>query len=65
MTEHDRKKALVEIEKARHAIQERTDELHSLPPNNAGELQDLTSASTYLGILLMHMGAETGSLLWD
>jgi hypothetical protein len=65
MTERDRKKALVEIERARHAIQERTDELHHLPANNSREIQDLTNASTYLGILLLNMNAGTGSLLWD
>jgi hypothetical protein len=65
LVERDCDKALIEIERARHAIQERTRELHHVPPSNPREIQDLTNALTYLGILLMHMGTETGSLLWD
>ncbi|HZQ94597.1 MAG TPA: hypothetical protein VFA67_06275 [Candidatus Sulfotelmatobacter sp.] len=65
MVEHDRNKALLEIEKARNAIRERTLELQHTPPSNPREVQDLVNALTYLGILLMHMGTEDGNLLWD
>lgn len=65
MCESDRHRALLEIEHARHAIQERLRELHQLPPCDPREMQDLNSAMTYLGILMMHVGKESGNLLWD
>jgi hypothetical protein len=65
MVESDRNKALLGIERARYAIQERVEELDHLPAKNPRELQDLVYASTYLGILLMQVGTEAGSLLWD
>jgi hypothetical protein len=65
MVEHDRNKALSEIEKARDAIQQRTRELQYGAPSSPREVQDLMNALTYLRILLTHMNAETGTLLWD
>ena len=65
MVEHDRNKALSEIERARDAIQQRTRELQYGAPSNPREVQDLMNALTYLRILLTHMNADTGGLLWD
>lgn len=65
MVESDRNKALLGIERARYAIQQRVEELDHLSTKSPRELQDLVYASTYLGILLMQMGTEGGSLLWD
>jgi uncharacterized membrane protein YdfJ with MMPL/SSD domain len=65
MVESDRNKALLGIERARYAIQERIEELDHVAAKNPRELQDMVYASTYLGILLMQMGTEAGSLLWD
>jgi hypothetical protein len=65
MCESDRKRALLEIERARLAIQKRLGELRRLPPGDPQEMQDLTSALTYLGILLMHVGKDSGALLWE
>lgn len=65
MVECDRNKALLEIHKARIAIQERTRELRHTDPSSPREIHDLINALTYLGILLTHMGTETGNLLWD
>lgn len=62
MVERNRNQALVGIERARHAIQERTLELRYMTPSNPREMQDLVHALTYLGILLMHMGSDTGSV---
>lgn len=65
MVESDRRKALLEIENARIAIQDRLAELRQMPPNNPREMQDLANGLTYLGILLMHIGSDSGSMLWD
>lgn len=65
LQERDRDKALLEIERARRAIEQRTFELSQVPGSNARELQDLGHALTYLGILLMHIGRESGDVLWD
>jgi hypothetical protein len=65
MVENDRDRALIEIRHAHKAIQERLMELRGVPTADARELQDLASAITYLGILLVHMGDESGCMLWD
>ena len=65
MVEGDRSKALLEIENARIAIQDRLTELRQMPPSNPRELQDLANALTYLGILLMYIGSDGGNMLWD
>jgi hypothetical protein len=65
MVENDRDKALLEIAHAHRAIQERLLELRRAPGEDLREMQDLASAITYLGILLMHIGNESGDLLWD
>lgn len=65
MVENDRAKAVIEIERAQKAIQERLLELHRASAADPREMQDLASAITYLGILLMHIGDETGNVLWD
>ena len=65
MVERDRSRALLEIERARHAIENRASELRHVPPSSPREAQDLVHALTYLGILLMYMNTENGGLLWD
>ena len=65
MVENDRDKALIEIGRAHKAIQERLTELRRAPVNDPREMQDLASAITYLGILLLHIGDESGNVLWD
>lgn len=63
--ESNRDRALPRIELARKAIHARVTELRADPLSNPGELEDLNSALIYLGILLQHIGRETGKLLWD
>ncbi len=65
MVEPDRSQALLEIERARHAIDDRALELRHVAPSSPREQQDMVHALTYLGILLMYMGTESGGLLWD
>ena len=65
MVENDRDKALIEIAHAHKAIQDRLAELRRAPADDPREMQDLASAITYLGILLLHMGDECGNVLWD
>ena len=65
VVEHDRQRALPQIELAQKAIHDRVSQLHNDPACNSRELQDLNNASVYLGILLQHIGSETGNLLWD
>ena len=65
MVERDRTQALLEIERARHAIQDRASELRHAAPKSPREPQDMVHALTYLGILLMYMSTENGGLLWD
>jgi hypothetical protein len=65
MVENDRDKALVEIARAHKAIQDRLAELRRSAANDPREMQDLASAITYLGILLLHIGDESGNVLWD
>jgi len=65
VVEHDRQRALPQIELAQRAIHNRVAQLQKDPPCNPRELQDLNNASIYLGILLQHIGSETGNLLWD
>jgi hypothetical protein len=65
MVERDRTQALLEIERARHAIENRAIELRQVAPSSPRETQDMVHALTYLGILLMYMSTESGGLLWD
>jgi hypothetical protein len=65
MVERDRSQALLEIERARHAIEDRAIELRQVAPSSPRETQDMVHALTYLGILLMYMSTESGGLLWD
>jgi len=65
MVENDRNTAVTRIENAQRAIQERVAELHESASSDVREMQDLTSAFIYLGILLMQVGGESESLLWD
>ena len=65
VVEHDRQRALPQIELAQRAIHDRVSQLQKDPACNPRELQDLNNASVYLGILLQHIGRETGNLLWD
>jgi hypothetical protein len=65
MVERDRSQALLEIERARHAIENLAGELRHISASNPRETQDMVHALTYLGILLMYMNSENGGLLWD
>ena len=65
MVERDRSQALLEIERARHAIENRAIELRQVAPSSPREAQDMVHALTFLGILLMYMNSENGGLLWD
>ena len=65
MVERDRSQALLEIQRARHAIEDRASELRHAAPSSPREAQDMVHALTYLGILLMYMNTENGGLLWD
>lgn len=61
----NRNQALVEIGRARHAIEDRASELRHVAPSSPRETQDMVHALTYLGILLMYMNTENGGMLWD
>ena len=65
LMERDRNKALPAIERAWHAIEQRSFELRQAPASSPRECQDLVHALTYLGILLSQIGAESGGVLWD
>lgn len=65
VVESNRDRALPQIELAQRAIHNRVAQLQKDPHSNPRELQDLHNASVYLGILLQHIGRETGNLLWD
>ena len=65
LLERDQKKAVQLIEDAQWAIRTRLEELRRVPVQNSREPQDLGSALTYLGILLDHIGDDSGRLLWD
>lgn len=65
MVESDRCLVLTRIEQAQQAIEERVLELRDVPRSDTREMQDLTSALIYLGILLMNLGSEGESLLWE
>jgi hypothetical protein len=65
LTEGDRSKAITKIERAERAIHERFFDLHTTPPSTPREPQDLRNALTYLGILMQHIGSDSGSILWD
>lgn len=65
VVERDRNKALLEIDRARHAIEQRSRELGQLAGNNPREFQDMVYALTYLGILQSQIGTESGGILWD
>jgi len=63
--ESDRRKAVLQIERAQIAIQDRLLELRKAPPDNPREVQDLSNALTYLGILFQNIDSENGHMLWD
>lgn len=63
--ESNRQRALPQIELAQKAMHTRVAELRNDSSIDSPELQDLNSALTYLGILLQHIGQESGDLLWD
>lgn len=66
VTEGNETRAVLQIERARRAMQDRLIELGGASVGgNAGELQDLNNALTYLAILLQHVGREGGNLIWD
>ena len=63
--EGDRYKAKIKIDRAQHAIQDRLIELRSESPSTPRESQDLCNALLYLSLLLQHMTADAGGVLWD
>lgn len=65
VTEANESRAVLEIERARHAMQDRLAELQSGKLPDGGEIQDLKNAMTYLAILLQHVGREGGHLIWS
>ncbi len=65
LLERDQEKAVKLIEDAQCAIRYRLEELRGAAVQNSREPQDLGSALTYLGILLDHIGDDSGRLLWD
>ena len=64
VTEANESRAVLQIDRARRAMQERLVELRSAKGADGGELQDLNNALTYLAILLQHVGREGGNLIW-
>jgi len=65
VTEGNESRAVLQIERARSAMQDRLIELRSAQGADGAELQDLNNALTYLAILLQHAGREGGNLIWD
>ena len=65
VTEANEGKAVLQIERARQAMQNRFAELQRTKDPDGGELQDLSNAMTYLAILLQHVGREGGNLIWN
>jgi hypothetical protein len=65
VTEGNESRAVLQIERAREAMQDRLAELLRARGADGGELQDLNNAMTYLAILLQHVGREGGNLIWD
>lgn len=65
LLEGDRHRARAKIDRAQRAIHARLTELHAEVPSTEREPQDLQNAQTYLGILLQHIGSDSGSVLWD
>lgn len=65
VTEANETKALLQIDRARKAMQDRLIELQRDKRPDGGELQDLNNAMTYLAILLQHVGREGRNLIWN
>lgn len=65
VTEANESKAVLQIDRARQAMQNRLVELQHAQRPDGGELQDLNNAMTYLAILLQHVGREGGHLIWN
>ena len=65
VTEGNESRAVLQIERARRAMQDRLVELRRAEAADGGELQDLNNALTYLAILLQHVGREGENLIWD
>ena len=65
VTEANESKAVLQIDRARQAMQNRLVELQHAQRSDGGELQDLNNAMTYLAILLQHVGREGGHLIWN
>lgn len=65
LLEGDRHRARTKIDRAQKAIHQRLAELHAAVPSSEREAQDLQNAQTYLGILLQHIGSDSGNVLWD
>jgi hypothetical protein len=65
MLESDRNRALVRIESAQQAIQDRIAQLRFVPAKSGREVSDLSNALTQLGILLEQLDYENERTLWD
>jgi hypothetical protein len=67
VTEGNESRAVLQIERARCAMQDRLIELHRATGPDGGELQDLNNALIYLTLLLQHVGGggEGGNPIWD
>jgi hypothetical protein len=65
LLEGDRRRARAKIDRAQKAIDQRLAELGAAVPSTKREPQDLQNAQTYLGILLQHIGSDSGNVLWD
>jgi hypothetical protein len=65
VTEGNESRAVLQIERARRAMQDRLVELCRATGADGSELQDLNNALTYLTILLQQVGREGGNLIWD
>lgn len=65
VTEANENKAVVQIDRARKAMQDRLIELQRTNCPDGGEIQDLNNAMNYLAILLQHVGQEGRHLIWN
>jgi hypothetical protein len=65
VTEANENRAILQIDRARKAMQDRLVELQHAERSDGGELQDLNNAMTYLAILLQHVGQEGRNLIWN
>lgn len=65
VTEPDNDRALLKIQRAQQAMQERLVQLRRLPHPESSELQDLNSALTYLWVLLPYLDCSLETPRWQ